>query len=249
MRSGRGIPVVLVHGFLGSARMWSPLASHLRSSYEVVAVDLPGFGSRTSQTAPDQMERLATAVVEVADRMGIERFHLAGHSMGGMVAQQMARDWPARVQRLVLYGTAASGRLPHRFEPIAATIDRMRSHGVSAIGRDVVRSWFVAGENAAEYADCAADVDRVTLATAVAALTAIDQWDMRASLSGVSQPCLVIGGDSDRSTPPEELLALHRLLRDTELCILPGCAHAAHLERPDLFNSIVTRFLSTAPPS
>ena len=248
-RTGAGVPVLLIHGFLGSARMWAPLTSHLASAFDVVAVDLPGFGRRTAQAAPDRMEGLAQAVIEVADSIGIERFHLVGHSMGGMVAQQIAYDWPDRVLRLVLYGTAASGRLPLRFEPITATIDRMRIRGVKDIGHDIVRSWFATGEKASGFAHCAAGVDTVTLATAVAALTAIDRWDLRPSLAQLAQECLVIGGDADRSTPPEELIALYRLLRHAELCVLPRCAHATHLERPDLFNEIVGRFLATALPS
>lgn len=245
-RTGAGAPVILVHGFLGSARMWAPAAAHLARSFDVIAVDLTGFGRDTARTAPDRIEDFARDVVDTVDDLAVGRFHMIGHSMGGMIAQQIALESGSRLMRLVLYGTAGSGRLPRRFEPIAATMDRMRTDGVRAVGQGVVRSWFTAGEKAAGFASCAADARDVTLDTAIAALTAIDRWDLRPSLDKLTMPCLVIGGDADRSTPPEEMLGLYRSLPCAELCVLPHSAHAAHLERADLFNSAVGQFLTTA---
>lgn len=243
-RTGAGAPVILVHGFLGSAAMWAPVMSHLARSFDVIAVDLPGFGRAKTQTAPDRIEYFARAVMNTVDGLKLGRFHMIGHSMGGMIAQQIALEYGSRLMRLVLYGTAGCGRLPYRFEPITVTIDRMRARGVQTVGRDIVRSWFTAGESATGFAPCAADVIDVTLDTAVAALTAIDRWDLRPRLDELGMSCLVIGGDADRSTPPEESLALHRALRRSELCILPHCAHAAHIEHANLFNSVVGHFLT-----
>ncbi|MEK7412966.1 MAG: alpha/beta hydrolase [Planctomycetota bacterium] len=248
-RTGAGAPVILVHGFLGSAGMWAPVVSHLARSFDVIAIDLPGFGRDTAQTAPDRIEDFARVVIDTVDGLKLGRFHMIGHSMGGMIAQQIALECGSRLMRLVLYGTAGSGRLPLRFESIAVTIARMRTEGVRTVGRGIVRSWFTAGEMATGFAPCAADVCDVTLDTAVAALTAIDRWDLRSSLDKLTMPCLVIGGDADRSTPPEELLGLYRSLPRAELCVLPHRAHAAHLESVDLFNSVVGQFLMTADPS
>lgn len=244
-RTGRGEPVVLVHGFLGSARMWASLASRLARSFDVVAVDLPGFGRDHASAAPASIEAFAHAVMQTLDDLEIGRFHLIGHSMGGMVAQQIALECGRRVRRLILYGTAGSGQLTRRFEPISNTIARMRSAGVAAPGRDIVASWFTEGEAAAGFGSCHADIAGVSLQSAVAALTAIERWNLRARLREILAATLVIGGDADRSTPPEELVELFSSLPHADLCILPGCAHAAHLERPEWFESMVGRFLAT----
>lgn len=236
--------MVLVHGFLGSARMWAPLASRLAAHFDVVAVDLPGFGRETARTAPDSIEDFAGAVMDTVDGLHLRRFHLIGHSMGGMVAQQVALDFGARIDRLVLYGTAGSGELPGRFESIVETIQRVQAVGVKSVGRRIVRSWFVSGEADAAFDLCANEIADVTSATAVAALDAIRNWDVRPRLLELDCACLAIGGDRDRSTPANELLTLFTSLRHADLCILPRCAHAAHLERPELFASIVDRFLS-----
>jgi pimeloyl-ACP methyl ester carboxylesterase len=235
-----GEPVVLVHGFLGSADVWGPAAALLGRSFEVIAVDLPGFGSHTAETSPDRIEDFAHAVLDTATRLRLDRFHLIGHSMGGMIAQQAAIDGAGRIAKLVLYGTTDSGALPHRFEPITATIDRMRARGVVAIGQEIARSWFADG---VAPAGCLAAVDNVTIESATAALTAIHRWDLRPRLQELNMPCLAICGDRDRSTAPEEMLLLYRRLPRAQWCVLPGCAHAAHLERTDMWVEVVDRFL------
>ena len=245
---GTGEPVVLIHGFLGRARLWGPLAEALAHRFHVVAVDLPGFGRDSARSAPDRIEAFSQTVVATLDDLGVESCHLIGHSMGGMVAQQIALDVPDRVERLVLYGSAGSGRLSRRFEPIADSIERMQRSGVSAVGLGIIQSWFVSGARARNFPICAAGIDDVSLETAVAALQAIECWDVRARLPELACPCLVIGGDRDRSTAPEDFIELYRALPRSALCVLPACAHAAHLECSEWFNSVVLQFLSMGEP-
>ncbi|MBP8298373.1 MAG: alpha/beta fold hydrolase [Burkholderiales bacterium] len=225
--------------------MWAPLVARLQDSFDIVAVDLPGFGRDTARTAPGRLEDFARAVIDTVNECGLDRFNLMGHSMGGMIAQQVALECGSRIDRLVLYGTAGSGELRHRFEPIEASIQRLRVDGVRTVARSIVRSWFIGGEADPGFELCAAATVDVRLESAIAALTAITLWDMRPRLGELTMPCLVIGGDSDRSTPPDELLALRRGLPRAELCILPGSAHAAHLESTYLFNAVTGKFLTT----
>ena len=241
-RYGCGPSLVLVHGFLGSADMWWTVEARLGKAFDVIAVDLPGFGGRSMETTPDRMEVLAAAVIDIVDRLGIERFKLCGHSMGGMIAQQIAIDFRARVSELVLYGTAASGKLKHRFEEIQSTMQRMREHGVATIGREIVRSWLTVDSPA--YDRCVQAISAVTLPSAVAALFAIDTWDPQGRLRELTMPSLVIGGDRDRSTPPEDTLALYRAIPQAQLCVVPGAAHGVHLEQADPWCTAVERFLT-----
>jgi 2-hydroxy-6-oxonona-2,4-dienedioate hydrolase len=82
--------------------------------------------------------------------------------------------------------------------------------------------------------------------TAIATLRAIAQWQVTDRLGSIDAPTLVIGGDRDRSTEPAEQFRLWRALPFGQLCILPNCAHAAHLEQPKLFHQILSRFLTEA---
>jgi pimeloyl-ACP methyl ester carboxylesterase len=112
-RAGTGPALVLVHGYLGGSEQWSAEMRALSSNLDVVALDLPGFGRSKHLPAPDQISGYAEAVLDALDGLGIQRFHLLGHSMGGMVVQDMVRLAPERVDRLVLYATGPLGLL-HR---------------------------------------------------------------------------------------------------------------------------------------
>ena len=101
MQAGDGPPLVLIHGLSGSGTWWKRNLPALSATFRVTAIDLPGFGS----SHPDARLILDEAPAQVAALMGelgIERAHVMGHSMGGLVAAGLAADHPARVDRLVL---------------------------------------------------------------------------------------------------------------------------------------------------
>lgn len=245
-RHGSGAPLVLVHGFLGGSAAWVPQLGHFGAHFDVIAVDLPGFAASGDKPAPESIAGFAAAVIELADQLKLPTFLLLGHSMGGMIAQQMALDHGARIERLVLYGTAASGDLPGRFETFEESIARLSAIGIEAGGQKIAQSWFVDGDQAPYYPMCWQAGQGLTTAAAITALRAIGRWSARERLHELRAPTLVIAGDRDRSTPPAEAYELWRRIEGAQLCIVPGCAHAVHFERPALFNEIVGTFLTAA---
>jgi pimeloyl-ACP methyl ester carboxylesterase len=248
-RAGRGRKVlVLQHGFVGGSGYWAPVMAHLEPYFDIVAPDLPGFAGSSQIPAPDSIEGLAGALLELLDRLGIERFALLGHSMGGSVAQQLALDHPARIERLVLYGTAASGDLPGRFETFEESIRRVEQDGIAATAERIAATWFVHGRAAAFFPLCAEAGRGAALEAAIACLRAIPRFDVRARLGEIDMPTLVIGGDRDRSVALAQLIQLQVGIRGAQLCIAPGCAHNVHLEKPDLFNRVVGDFLLAGEP-
>lgn len=243
-RYGRGPAVVLQHGFLGGGGYWAGVATALARHFEVIVPDLPGFAGSGHLPAPDGIEGFAAALWALLDGLGVERpVSLVGHSMGGMVVQEAALARPDRVDRLVLYGTSATGVFPGRFESFEASLDRLRRAGVEATARHVTATWFREGEASPAFEPCRAAGRGVTLEAALSALAAIPRWDARDRLAGLRVPALVIAGDHDRSATLDVVLDLYRALPAAQLCILPGCAHCAHLERPDLFAPALATFL------
>lgn len=166
--------------------------------------------------------------------------------MGGMIVQQMAAMAPKRIDRLICYGTGPRGIMPDRFETIAASRARVRAEGVSDTARRIAATWFAQGDQAAGYPLCVKLGEKVSEQTALGGLSAMEAWDGRAALPHITQKALVIWGDRDRSYGWAQIEALWRGIADSSLCVLPGCAHAVHLEEPALFNQIVARFLSDA---
>ena len=103
--AGMGPPVILIHGLGASSRWWFPLYPQLSSdNFRALAPDLPGFGRSPGPPLP--LHRAGRSVIEFADRIGLGRFFLCGHSMGGIVAAHIAAEYGPRVRRLVLIDSA-----------------------------------------------------------------------------------------------------------------------------------------------
>ena len=119
---GKGFPLVLVHGFLGSSIMWQPQIEHLKRYYRVITPDLPGFGKSKKIKPHNNINSMAKTVLNCLKEKQIEKFYLLGHSMGGMIVQEMAKLAGEKIIKLICYGTGPIGNIPGRFE----TIDESR---------------------------------------------------------------------------------------------------------------------------
>lgn len=244
LRTGNGRHIfVLVHGFLGGLGYWIPLTSGLKDHFDFIAVDLPGFAASAHISTPDSISGFSASVIEVLDSLGIERFSLMGFSMGGMVAIQTALDYGNRVNKLVLYGTAASGDLPDRFESWGASIARVNSEGIEATADKTAATWFVQGNKDPFYPVCREACRGASKQGATEAMREIQRWNVRDRLREIKKPTLVIVGDKDRSTKPAESIALWQSIPGAQLCILPNAAHGLHMEKSGLFNRIVLDFV------
>jgi len=245
-RAGTGPTLVLVHGYLGGSAQWAAEIEHLRGRFDVVAVDLAGYGQARHLDAPTDMATHARSVLATLDGLGVGRFHLLGHSMGGMVAQEIVRLAPHRVVRLVLYGTGPLGSIPGRFETMARSRERLAEDGVEPTARRICATWLLAREASPAYGALAALAVQSSAQAAEAGLWAMERWDGRAQLAGVRQPTLIVWGEHDRSYGWAQIEALWRGIPGASLAVLPACAHALHLERPALFHTLLAEFL-TAP--
>lgn len=242
-RYGAGPTLVLQHGFVGGGGYFAPQAAALSRFFDVICPDLPGFAGSASVSAEMTTTGLSRALIELLDELGVERFSLLGHSMGGGVALQTALDHPRRVHKLVLYGTASTGRMPKRFETVKETLDRIRLDGIQATAERIAATWFVEGARAPMYDFCVSAAGEPDQAAAMKAIENFQKWDVSERLGELKIPVLVICGDRDRSYSLEDTLAMMRRIARSELCVLPNCAHAAHLEAPEIFTDLLTTFL------
>lgn len=242
---GEGPPLVMVHGYLGGAGMWDGQFSAFSDRFFCIAPNLAGFGASAHLEAPESIEGHARLVFDALDERGIDTFRLLGHSMGGMVVQQMAAMAPGRMEKLVLYGTGPVGVLPDRFETIEASRRRIMDEGLAATAARIAATWFIEGTEADAYAACLAEGTRASLQAALASLTAWENWDGTAALASFPMPTLVIWGDGDRSYGWRQPETLWRTIPGCRLAVVPGCAHNAHMEKPEIFNLLVSDFLAS----
>ena len=247
-RAGRGEALVLVHGYLGGSRQWAEQIDRFAAGFDVVAVDLAGYGEARDRVAPEAIADHARAVLATLDALGIDRFHLLGHSMGGMVAQEIVHAAPRRVARLVLYGTGPQGSIPGRFETMARSRERLAADGAEPTAQRICSTWLLEREASPAYPALAALAAGAGLQAARAGLVAMEGWDGRGRLSTIRAPTLVLWGEHDRSYRWSEIEQLWRGIPGASLAVVPHCAHALHLERPALFHALVGEFLGQPAP-
>lgn len=244
IRKGSGPTLVLVHGYLGGATQWQREIEHFSAKFDVIAPNLPGFGAASEHEGCTSVEGMADAVLGLLDELVVGEFRLLGHSMGGMIVQEMARKRHNQVEQLILYGTGPLGLMPNRFEPLSTSKERLLADGVAKSIKRVGATWFISGADALGYPLLCEIGAEANQEAAVRALDAMAVWDGREALTSLSMPTLVIWGDTDRSYRWPQIETLWTNLPDVRLSVLPRTSHAAHLEKPALFIATIEDFLN-----
>ncbi len=248
-RSGSGKTLVMQHGYLGSSALWQAQIDYFSREYDVITPELAGHGLSAHMQGPESIAEAAQLVFDLLDELGVKEFMLIGHSMGGMIVQQMALMQPARISRLVCFGTGPVGLLPNRFETLAESRRRIENEGLQNAAARIAATWFIDGEKAPGYAVCIDAASQVTTQAALACLSAWEDWNVVDQLDKVSMPTLVIWGDRDRSYGWSQPQALWQGIPGCQLAVMPGCAHNAHMEKAGIFNLILQDFLDPSSAS
>jgi pimeloyl-ACP methyl ester carboxylesterase len=242
--TGAGPTLVLVHGYLGGSAQWVEQLEYFSANFDVIAPDLPGFGDAADMPGLDRIGDMADAVIRLIDELNIDRFVLLGHSMGGMIAQEIAAKLGYRITRLILYGTGPLGLMPDRFEPIALSQKRLSEDGVAKTAHRISATWFCKGEIGRRFDLVAGLAARASRQAAFAGLEAMSHWDGRNALGKLQMETLVIWGDSDKSYRWPQIEYLWKALQSAQLAVIPGASHAVHIEKPYLFQLVLEDFLN-----
>lgn len=236
-------PLVLVHGFLGGSAQWDCLRPHLAGTAEMIVVDLPGFGENAHLPVIDRIEDFAGWVIADLRAKGVDRYHLLGHSMGGMVAQEMVVQDASQIDRLVLYATGANGVIPGRFETIEESQARATADGAPKTAERIAATWFLQRQASQAFRGCADIAQLATLPAILAGLDAMKHWSGAAKLGKIEKECLVLWGDCDRTYDWQQINQLWTSIPRSNLAVVPQSAHAVHLEKTELFSRLLLDFL------
>ena len=196
---GDKFPLVMVHGFLGSSIMWEPQIQELKYNYRIFAPDLPGFGYSNKVEPFNSINSMARSILDTIDQRGIGKFHLLGHSMGGMIVQEMTKLAGNKVEKLICYGTGPRGNMPERFETIDQSRERLKTEGLTDTAHRIAKTWFVKEDKAKHFDLCSKAGKLATLEAADAALVAMKNWDGLENLKNIKNKTLIIWGDKDRA--------------------------------------------------
>ena len=240
---GKGFPLVLVHGFLGSSKMWEPQVNFFKDRFRVITPDLPGFGKSNKVKSQNSIQSIANLLLDCLEEKKIDKFYLLGHSMGGMIVQEMAKKHGNKILKLVCYSTGPRGEMPGRFETVDQSRENLKKKGLEVTAKNIAKTWFILGEKA-KYFDLCLEAGRQTsIEAADNALIAIKNWDGVENLQDIKISTLIIWGDKDKSYNLKQVQTLEENISDSNLVIFKGCAHNVHLEQPDQFNHTIKDFL------
>lgn len=239
-RHGEGAPLLLIHG-LGYARWgWEPVVEPLARTFEVLLFDNRGVGESDAPPGPYTVSQLAEDAVQVLDDAGVERAHVCGTSLGGMVAQQLALDHPGRVDRLVLACTTPGG--PQAYPMPQRTVDLM-------LARATLREYV---ENALEP-DPRPELAARILAHRERTAQGFEPWsaqaaagaafDVHARLGELALPVLVQTGDGDVVVDPRNSELLAEAIPGARLSVYPGAGHLFMWQEPERFVAELEEFL------
>ena len=240
---GKGFPLVLVHGFLGSSIMWKPQIDFFKDYFQVITLDLPGFGKSKKAKLHKSIQSISNLILDCLKEKNINKFHLLGHSMGGMIVQEMAKKNGDKISKLICYSTGPRGQMPGRFETVDESRKKLKKKGLEFMAKNIAKTWFVKGEKA-KYFDTCIEVGKQTSIEAVDnSLIALKNWNGVDTLKNIKNETLIIWGDQDKSYNLEQVQTLEKKIVNSKLVIFKNCAHNVHLEKIEQFNQIVFDFI------
>jgi 3-oxoadipate enol-lactonase len=249
-RTGKGEPVLFLHGLGSSTRDWAFQVEHFSPTYETVTVDFRGHGRSDKPPGPYSMPQFAEDVAELIKGLALAPVHLVGISLGGFVAFQMAMDAPELLRSLVIVNSGPEvvirsfrDRLNLWQRLLIVRVMGMRKMGEVLAGRLLPKPEHA--ELRQQFADRWAENDkRAYLDT----LRGFVGWSVADRLGEIDIPALIVAADQDY-TPVEEKEAYVAKMPKARLEVLDDCRHAAPVERPEVFNAVLEGWLEGMRPS
>jgi pimeloyl-ACP methyl ester carboxylesterase len=244
---GEGEPILLIMGLGYSSVMWYRTRPVLATQYRTLAFDNRGVGRSDLPAGPYSIPLMASDAAAVLDAAKQESAHIFGVSMGGMIAQEFALEYPNRARSLILGCTSAGGLTAVRAEPEATEMlmrrDKMSPEQAAQVAVPFIyhpatprtridedlavrRPWFPRPE------------------AYVAQLQGILAWEAHSRLPGIGVPTLVIHGEWDRLVPPANARIIAERIPGAELVMIPHASHLLFTDQPAATHDAILRFLA-----
>ena len=249
---GEGAPLLLIQGFGYASDMWYRIVPRLAERHRVLLLDNRGIGKSEAPPGPYSLPMMADDAVALLDAAGVDRAHVFGISMGGMIAQELALRNPARVQSLVLGCTHCGGAQAVAAEPaaIAALMARVSMppeegarHMIPFVYDETTPRERI-DEDVAVRMRC-----YPATASSEAQAAGIFSWSgTHARLSSIAMPTLVLHGETDRLVPAENARVLADAIPGAKLVVLPRASHVFWTDQPEATVETLLDFLGHNTP-
>lgn len=243
---GRGRPVILLHGYLGSWGLWQDTMAYLGRYYRTYALDFWGFGeSDTKQTETYVVEDFVKMVDQFMEQLGITQAPLVGHSMGGTVSLMTAIQYPHRVKKVVIIGSPISG---------SSLSILLKLFGMRPIGWVVYHNlwafklsyrllapFYSSDKGWSQMMD--RDVSRTKLEAFFLSIGSLRRTDVRQELQKIKVPVMGMYGPKDIVVHPKQWKPLQSGVPHARIEIFPNAGHFIMLDEPQNFKETLRSFL------
>lgn len=240
-----GAPVIAFSNSLGTTlEMWDAQVPALSDRYRCLRFDTRGHGASAVVTGAATVDDLADDFAGLLDALAIERAHLVGLSLGGMMGQAFAVRCPQRLRSLTLVSTTAHTPPPEAWTARAETV---RREGMGAIADAVMTRWFTPSFREAASAAVSENEGRFRETSREGyahCCEIIGRLDLREANAAIRTPTLIIAGALDPATPPAMAEDLRSRIAGSDLIVLAHAAHLLAAERPRALNAFLQSFLS-----
>ncbi|MCX7896898.1 MAG: 3-oxoadipate enol-lactonase [Rhodocyclaceae bacterium] len=245
-RAGSGPAVLFAHSLASDHSIWQAQVEALAASHTAIAYDLRGHGKSSAPPGPYSFRMLAEDAAALLDALGIEKASFVGISLGGMIGQAFALDFPERLEKLVLADTTAA--YPAEARALwAERIRLVRAEGLASQVQPTLERWFTPAFRAA-HPQTVARIGRLIAATPlegyIGCCEAIATLDFLPRLPAVRAPTLVLVGEQDAGTPPAMARQLAERIPAARLAVIPGAAHLSCIEQAERFSELLIDFLA-----
>jgi len=244
---GKGMPVLLLHGFPLSHRMWDAQVDALAVNDRAIAPDFRGFGQSTNPEGAFTIEKLADDVHALVQHLGLGAFVLGGLSMGGYVALAYAAKYPATLRGLMLFDTKAEGDSDEARQTRDKMIELTRRQGARPVATTMLGK-LIPESSAEGRPQLVRDLKQMmestnpeTIAHALAAMR--DRPDYTSTLGRIAVPTLIVVGEEDAITPPEVMTLLHEQIPQSVMQTIPSSGHMTPMEQPQLVTHAIEGYL------
>jgi len=244
--SGKGKAVVLLHGFLGSHKIWEQTINNLSTSYRVIAIDLPGHGNTECLGYAHSMDLMAKCVKTVLDSLRLKKYIIIGHSMGGYVGLAFADLFPDHLKGLCLYHSTAYADSDEKKK------DRLRAIQAVKANRGIYTKSTIKNLFASKNLKYLKNEISFALSIAkqtgkkgiIAALHGMRDRPRRDIILGlVNYPIMMVIGELDNVLPYDQLLEQSQLINNKTILYLEHDGHFGFLESTKLSIKAIRKFL------
>jgi 3-oxoadipate enol-lactonase len=245
--SSQGLPVVFIHGFPLSQKMWESQISELPNDIHAIAYDVRGHGSSAVGDGQYTMELFVDDLIVLLDHLGIEKAVLCGLSMGGYIALRAVEKHPNRIKGLILCDTKSQPDTNEGKIKRTNSLKTLKSAGVTAFADDFVKTIFGTKtfEDNPKAIEFVKELIRANSVLGICGtlLALACRTETTASLSSINVPACIIVGEFDLLTPPSCAQEMHKAITGSEIHILPNAGHMSNLENTKDFNTHLLFFL------